>query len=223
MDTKLLETIIKHVEEGNYKTVVIIVLFLIVLSFVFKFKDFLEYWSNKQNFRRKLLDEIINKTQKSEIKNFLEDELIREYFVRVFKFNAEVVFIEKLINFHKFLNGEFTFNQIIKSYRYIKLKDGKLSINISIIDWIFDAFIYYILASILLLIWVLMLCTLAAIVLKFVPWQYGLHGLLLLLMAIIILLILSVFVLVQATPYQNAKKLKFKLEKLNNQQLDYHI
>ena len=71
MDTKLLETIIKHVEEGNYKTIVIIIFFLIVLSFIFKFKDFLEYWSNKQNFRRKLLEEIINKIQKPEKKNFL--------------------------------------------------------------------------------------------------------------------------------------------------------
>lgn len=95
MDAKLLETIIKYIEEGNYKTAVIIVLLLIVLSVVFKFKDFLEYWSNKQNFRRRLLEEIINKIQKPEIKNFLEDELIREYFVRVFKFNAEVIFIEK--------------------------------------------------------------------------------------------------------------------------------
>lgn len=217
MDTKLLETIIKHVEEGNYKTIVIIIFFLIVLSFIFKFKDFLEYWSNKQNFRRKLLEEIINKIQKPEIKNFLEDELIREYFVRVFKFNAEVVFIEKLIDFHKFLNGEFTFNQIIKSYRYIKLKDGKLSINISIIDWVIDAFIYYILAFILF-----MLCVFMLIAFNFVPWQYSLRGLLLLLTAMIIL-ILSAFVRVQAIPCENAKKLRLKLKQFNNQQLDYHI
>ncbi|MFC2353252.1 hypothetical protein [Eikenella halliae] len=71
MDTKLLETIIKYIEEGNYKTLVIIISILILLSFIFKFKDFLEYWSNKQNFRRKLLEEIINKIQKPEIKKFL--------------------------------------------------------------------------------------------------------------------------------------------------------
>lgn len=217
MDTKLLETIIKYIEEGNYKTLVIIISILILLSFIFKFKDFLEYWSNKQNFRRKLLEEIINKIQKPEIKKFLEDELIREYFVRVFKFNAEVIFIEKLIDFHKFLNGEFTFNQIIKSYRYIKFEDGQLSIKISIIDWLMDAFIYYILAFVLFI-----LCAFMLIIFNFVPWQYSFRGLLLLLMAIIIL-ILSAFIRVQAIPCENAKKLRFKLKKFNNQELDYHI
>lgn len=217
MDTKLLETIIKYIEEGNYKTLVIIISILILLSFIFKFKDFLEYWSNKQNFRRKLLEEIINKIQKPEIKKFLEDELIREYFVRVFKFNAEVIFIEKLIDFHKFLNGEFTFNQIIKSYRYIKFEDGQLSIKISIIDWLMDAFIYYILAFVLFI-----LCAFMLILFNFVPWQYSFRGLLLLLMAIIIL-ILSAFIRVQAIPCENAKKLRFKLKQFNNQKLDYHI
>ena len=211
MDTKLLETIIKYIEEGNYKTLVIIISILILLSFIFKFKDFLEYWSNKQNFRRKLLEEIINKIQKPEIKKFLEDELIREYFVRVFKFNAEVIFIEKLIDFHKFLNGEFTFNQIIKSYRYIKFEDGQLSIKISIIDWLMDAFIYYILAFVLFI-----LCAFMLILFNFVPWQYSLRGLLLLLTAMIIL-ILSAFVRVQAIPCENAKKLRLKLKQFNNQ------
>ena len=214
---KILEIIIKYLEEGNYKIVTIIIGVLLLVAIVWKSKDFLEYWSNRQNFRRRLLEEIINKIQKPEIKNFLEDELIREYFVRVFKFNAEVIFIERLIDFHKFLNGEFTFNQIIKSYRYIKFEDGKLSINISIFDWLMDAFIYYILAFILFI-----LCVFMLILFNFVPWQYSLRGLLLLLMAIIIL-ILSAFIRVQAIPYENAKKLRIKLKQFNNQQLDYHI
>jgi hypothetical protein len=217
MDTKLLETIIKYIEEGNYETLVIIISILILLSFIFKFKDFLEYWSNKQNFRRKLLEEIINKIQKPEIKKFLEDELIREYFVRVFKFNAEVIFIEKLIDFHKFLNGEFTFNQIIKSYRYIKLKDGKLSINISIVDWVMDALIYYIIA------FLLFICA-ALIILSstFVSWQYSLRGLSLFITGVVIL-IFSVLIWIQVIPYKTATKLQLKLEQFNNQQLDYHI
>ena len=214
---KILEIIIKYLEEGNYKIATIIIGLLLLVAIVWKSKDFLEYWSNRQNFRRRLLEEIINKIQKPEIKNFLEDELIREYFVRVFKFNAEVVFIEKLIDFHKFLNGEFTFNQIIKSYRYIKLKDGKLSINISIVDWVIDAFIYYILAFILFI-----LCVFMLIVFNFVPWQYSFRGLLLLLTTVIIL-ILSAFIRVQAIPCENAKKLQFKLKQFNSQQLDYHI
>lgn len=214
---KILEIIIKYLEEGNYKIATIIIGLLLLVAIVWKSKDFLEYWSNRQNFRRRLLEEIINKIQKPEIKNFLEDELIREYFVRVFKFNAEVIFIERLIDFHKFLNGEFTFNQIIKSYRYIKFEDGKLSINISIFDWLMDAFIYYILAFILFI-----LCVFMLILFNFVPWQYSLRGLLLLLMAIIIL-ILSAFIRVQAIPYENAKKLRIKLKQFNNQQLDYHI
>ena len=214
---KILEIIIKYLEEGNYKIATIIIGLLLLVAIVWKSKDFLEYWSNRQNFRRRLLEEIINKIQKPEIKNFLEDELIREYFVRVFKFNAEVIFIERLIDFHKFLNGEFTFNQIIKSYRYIKFEDGKLSINISIFDWLMDAFIYYILAFILFI-----LCAFMLILFNFAPWQYSLRGLLLLLMAIIIL-ILSAFIRVQAIPYENAKKLRIKLKQFNNQQLDYHI
>ena len=214
---KILEIFIKYLEEGNYKIATIIIGLLLLVAIVWKSKDFLEYWSNRQNFRRRLLEEIINKIQKQEIKNFLQDELIREYFVRVFKFNAEVVFIEKLIDFHKFLNGEFTFNQIIKSYRYIKLKDGKLSINISIVDWVIDAFIYYILAFILFI-----LCVFMLIVFNFVPWQYSFRGLLLLLTTVIIL-ILSAFIRVQAIPCENAKKLQFKLKQFNSQQLDYHI
>ena len=214
---KILEIFIKYLEEGNYKIATIIIGLLLLVAIVWKSKDFLEYWSNRQNFRRRLLEEIIDKIQKQEIKNFLEDELIREYFVRVFKFNAEVVFIEKLIDFHKFLNGEFTFNQIIKSYRYIKLKDGKLSINISIVDWVIDAFIYYILAFILFI-----LCVFMLIVFNFVPWQYSFRGLLLLLTTVIIL-ILSAFIRVQAIPCENAKKLQFKLKQFNSQQLDYHI
>ncbi|MBF1284639.1 hypothetical protein [Neisseria sicca] len=217
MDTKLLETIFKYIQEGNYKTAVIMVLLLIVLSVIFKFKDFLEYWSNKQNFRRRLLEEIINKIQKLEIKNFLEDELIREYFVRVFKFNAEVIFIERLIEFHSFLNGEFTFNQIIKSRRYIKFKEGKLSIKTSFVDWVIDALIYYVIAFILFIF-----AASIIFLLNFVSWQYSLRGFLSFISGVVIL-IFSVLIRIQAIPYENAKKLQLKLEQFNNQQLDYHI
>jgi len=193
------------------------VLLLIVLSVIFKFKDFLEYWSNKQNFRRRLLEEIINKIQKLEIKNFLEDELIREYFVRVFKFNAEVIFIERLIEFHSFLNGEFTFNQIIKSRRYIKFKEGKLSIKTSFVDWVIDALIYYVIAFILFIF-----AASIIFLLNFVSWQYSLRGFLSFISGVVIL-IFSVLIRIQAIPYENAKKLQLKLEQFNNQQLDYHI
>ena len=71
---KILEIIIKYLEEGNYKIATIIIGLLLPVAIVWKSKDFLEYWSNRQNFRRRLLEEIINKIQKTEIKNFLEGE-----------------------------------------------------------------------------------------------------------------------------------------------------
>ena len=214
---KILEIIIKYLEEGKYKIATIIIGLLLLVAIVWKSKDFLEYWSNRQNFRRKLLEEIINKIQKTEIKNFLEGELIKEYFVRVFKFNAEVIFIEKLIDFHSFLNGEFTFNQIIKSRRYIKFKEGKLSIKTSFVDWAIDALIYYVIAFILFIF-----AASIILLLNFVSWQYSLRGLFLFIVGVVIL-IFSVLIRIQAIPYENAKKLQLKLEQFNNQQLDYHI
>lgn len=214
---KILEIIIKYLEEGNYKIATIIIGLLLLVAIVWKSKDFLEYWSNRQNFRRRLLEEIINKIQKIEIKNFLEGELIKEYFVRVFKFNAEVIFIEKLIDFHSFLNGEFTFNQIIKSRRYIKFKEGKLSIKTSFIDWVIDALIYYVIAFILFIF-----AASIILLLNFVSWQYSLRGLFLFIAGVVIL-IFSVLIRIQAIPYENAKKLQLKLEQFNNQQLDYYI
>ena len=203
---KILEIIIKYLEEGNYKIATIIIGLLLLVAIVWKSKDFLEYWSNRQNFRRRLLEEIINKIQKIEIKNFLEGELIKEYFVRVFKFNAEVIFIEKLIDFHSFLNGEFTFNQIIKSRRYIKFKEGKLSIKTSFIDWVIDALIYYVIAFILFIF-----AASIILLLNFVSWQYSLRGLFLFIAGVVIL-IFSVLIRIQAIPYENAKKLQLKLE-----------
>ena len=214
---KILEIIIKYLEAGNYKIATIIIGLLLLVAIVWKSKDFLEYWSNRQNFRRKLLEEIINKIQKTEIKNFLEGELIKEYFVRVFKFNAEVIFIEKLIDFHSFLNGEFTFNQIIKSRRYIKFKEGKLSIKTSFVDWVIDALIYYVIAFILFIF-----AASIILLLNFVSWQYSLRGLFLFIAGVVIL-IFSVLIRIQAIPYENAKKLQLKLEQFNNQQLDYYI
>jgi hypothetical protein len=214
---KILEIIIKYLEEGNYKIATIIIGLLLLVAIVWKSKDFLEYWSIRQNFRRRLLEEIINKIQKTEIKNFLEGELIKEYFVRVFKFNAEVIFIEKLIDFHSFLNGEFTFNQIIKSRRYIKFKEGKLSIKTSFVDWVIDALIYYVIAFILFIF-----AASIILLLNFVSWQYSLRGLFLFIAGVVIL-IFSVLIRIQAIPYENAKKLQLKLEQFNNQQLDYHI
>lgn len=214
---KILEIIIKYLEEGNYKIATIIIGLLLLVAIVWKSKDFLEYWSNRQNFRRRLLEEIINKIQKTEIKKFLEGELIKEYFVRVFKFNAEVIFIEKLIDFHSFLNGEFTFNQIIKSRRYIKFKEGKLSIKTSFVDWVIDALIYYVIAFILFIF-----AASIILLLNFVSWQYSLRGLFLFIAGVVIL-IFSVLIRIQAIPYENAKKLQLKLEQFNNQQLDYHI
>lgn len=214
---KILEIFIKYLEEGNYKIATIIIGLLLLVAIVWKSKDFLEYWSNRQNFRRRLLEEIINKIQKLEIKNFLEDELIREYFVRVFKFNAEVIFIERLIEFHSFLNGEFTFNQIIKSRRYIKFKEGKLSIKTSFVDWVIDALMYYVIAFILFIF-----AASIIFLLNFVSWQYSLRGFLSFISGVVIL-IFSVLIRIQAIPYENAKKLQLKLEQFNNQQLDYHI
>lgn len=214
---KILEIIIKYLEEGNYKIVTIIIGVLLLVAIVWKSKDFLEYWSNRQNFRRRLLEEIINKIQKTEIKNFLEGELIKEYFVRVFKFNAEVIFIEKLIDFHSFLNGEFTFNQIIKSRRYIKFKEGKLSIKTSFVDWVIDALIYYVISFILFIF-----AASIILLLNFVSWQYSLRGLFLFIAGVVIL-IFSILIRIQAIPYENAKKLQLKLEQFNNQQLDYYI
>ena len=214
---KILEIIIKYLEEGNYKIVTIIIGVLLLVAIVWKSKDFLEYWSNRQNFRRRLLEEIINKIQKTEIKNFLEGELIKEYFVRVFKFNAEVIFIEKLIDFHSFLNGEFTFNQIIKSRRYIKFKEGKLSIKTSFVDWVIDALIYYVISFILFIF-----AASIILLLNFVSWQYSLRGVFLFIAGVVIL-IFSILIRIQAIPYENAKKLQLKLEQFNNQQLDYYI
>ncbi|MBY6283285.1 MULTISPECIES: hypothetical protein [Neisseria] len=214
---KILEIIIKYLEEGNYKIATIIIGLLLPVAIVWKSKDFLEYWSNRQNFRRRLLEEIINKIQKTEIKNFLEGELIKEYFVRVFKFNAEVIFIEKLIDFHSFLNGEFTFNQIIKSKRYIKFKEGKLSIKTSFVDWVIDALIYYVIAFILFIF-----AASIILLLNFASWQYSLRGLFVFIAGVVIF-IFSVLIRIQAIPYENAKKLQLKLEQFDNQQLDYHI
>jgi len=214
---KILEIIIKYLEEGNYKIATIIIGLLLPVAIVWKSKDFLEYWSNRQNFRRRLLEEIINKIQKTEIKNFLEGELIKEYFVRVFKFNAEVIFIEKLIDFHSFLNGEFTFNQIIKSRRYIKFKEGKLSIKTSFVDWVIDALIYYVIAFILFIF-----AASIILLLNFASWQYSLRGLFVFIAGVVIF-IFSVLIRIQAIPYENAKKLQLKLEQFDNQQLDYHI
>ena len=198
---KILEIIIKYLEEGNYKIATIIIGLLLPVAIVWKSKDFLEYWSNRQNFRRRLLEEIINKIQKTEIKNFLEGELIKEYFVRVFKFNAEVIFIEKLIDFHSFLNGEFTFNQIIKSKRYIKFKEGKLSIKTSFVDWVIDALIYYVIAFILFIF-----AASIILLLNFASWQYSLRGLFVFIAGVVIF-IFSVLIRIQAIPYENAKKI----------------
>lgn len=216
MDTKILELLIKHFEEGKYITVLIIVILLVIIPFIWKFKDFLEYWSNRQNFRRKLLEETINKIHKPKVRNFLEDELLREYFVRVFKFNAEVIFIERLIDFHIFLHGEFTFNQLMKSSKYMKIIGGRLTINLTRLDSIMDKWFYYIISFSLVL---LSLYSFALFI--YYIWQNSWQGLIWMFVTFL-MLIFSIIAKFQAFPYEIAEKLRSKLEMLN-QPLDYHI
>ena len=208
MDTKILELLIKNFEEGKYKTLSIIIIFLVIITFIWKFKDFSEYWSNRQNFRRKLLEETINKIHKQKVRNLLEDELIREYFVRVFKFNAEVIFIERLIDFHISLHGEFTFNQLMKSSKYMKIIDGRLTINLTRSDSIMDKWFYWIISLLLVLLGLYSL-----VLFIYSIWQNNWQGFIWLLFAFL-MLILGIIARVQAFPYQNAEKLKIKLDTL---------
>ncbi|WP_107928287.1 hypothetical protein [Neisseria animaloris] len=211
MDTKILEIFIKHIESGNYQIAIIIFASLIIITVTLKFKDFVEYLSNRQNFRRKLLEETVDKIQRPKVKNFLEDELLREYFVRVFKFNAEIIFIEKLIDFHIFLNGEFTFNQLMKSSKYMKISEGRLIINLTCSDSFADKWLYRIIAWIFMLLFILLL-----LLFLWNLWQNNWEGFIFICFACFAFL-LSLIVRTQAFPYENAEKLKIKLNTLNQE------
>ena len=127
MEEKLTDLILSNIEKGNYGFIIVIIFTMVLAIIIFRFRGVLEYLSERRNFLLLFLEEVIGNTKhKSNVRYFLENELI----------------IEKIIDFHKFLNGEFTFNQLVKSYRYMRMNDGKLTIHISWLDWLVDAFTY---------------------------------------------------------------------------------
>lgn len=209
MEEKLTDLILSNIEKGNYGFIIVIIFTMVLAIIIFRFRGVLEYLSERRNFRRKFLEEVIANTKhKSNVRYFLENELIREYFARIFKFNAEVITIEKIIDFHKFLNGEFTFNQLVKSYRYMRMNDGKLTIHISWLDWFVDAFIYYILAFILFCLGVY------SYILGF---EHDNWKILLYILCAFSNILLSLIIYFQSIPYKNAKKLKLRLEAFQKQ------
>ena len=213
MEEKLTDLILSNIEKGNYGFIIVIIFTMVLAIIIFRFRGVLEYLSERRNFRRKFLEEVIANTKhKSNVRYFLENELIREYFARIFKFNAEVIIIEKIIDFHKFLNGEFTFNQLVKSYRYMRMNDGKLTIHISWLDWLVDAFTYYILAFILFCLGVY------SYILGF---KHDNWKILLYILCAFFNILLSLIIYFQSIPYKNAKKLKLRLEAFQKQTVAY--
>ena len=96
MEEKLTDLILSNIEKGNYGFIIVIIFTMVLAIIIFRFRGVLEYLSERRNFRRKFLEEVIANTKhKSNVRYFLENELIREYFARIFKFNAEVIIIEK--------------------------------------------------------------------------------------------------------------------------------
>ena len=88
------------------------------------------------------------------------------------------------------------------------MNDGKLTIHISWLDWLVDAFTYYILAFILFCLGVY------SYILGF---KHDNWKILLYILCAFFNILLSLIIYFQSIPYKNAKKLKLRLEAFQKQ------
>ena len=141
MPDKILEALLKSMENGNW----LIAVAIIAVAVIINLKGILDFFE-KQNSKR---EDFVKEALKIEAvagaaRTFLEEELNYILFKKVTGIPADRVLREKIKDIVERSNGEIQTFQLAKSKKFIKIKDGTLNISIEksdrfewLINWLF--------------------------------------------------------------------------------------
>jgi hypothetical protein len=128
----------KLIESLNNGDILVFVL-IITVAFIFNYKKIIEFIDERKKSRSILLTEALNcKYIQGLTKSHLEEELATEQFDLSTGIKLEKEFREAMIQAHKNTNGELSFIHFKRSLPYLRYKDSKLIIKITL----FENFVY---------------------------------------------------------------------------------
>ncbi|WP_274584532.1 hypothetical protein V6667_02455 [Neisseria leonii] len=182
----------------------------IVLVILFKAKAIRDFWVEWRSHHRQCLERAIQySSEHKDIEIFLKNKLLENELSKITKINAELILIKKIIAFHRWTAGKYTFGYISRATKYMYIDHNKLVMKINILDWLFDSLINWLF---FIALSILGICFIALPSVE----QYNTAAQLI---AIILMgtfcILLGVFFLTQTIPYRNAKKLESELNTFN--------
>lgn len=142
---KLLEHLLNSLDKGNWLVVIVIIAIAVIVNI----KAILEFFERRGKRRDEFVKESLKLEEvKDSTRFFLEEELNYLVFKRITGISANKILREKIKILIDKSNGELQTFQLAHASNHLKMKDGKLTINITIADnieyifnWSFAIFI----------------------------------------------------------------------------------
>jgi len=134
---EILEKLVDKVKSGDYLSGALIVM----VALIFNFKKIVDFLEDRKKARLLKLTEALEcEHVRGLSKSHLEEELATEYFKIVTGIRLEKEFREAIIKAHRDTKGEINFTHFKRALPHIIFNDSKLSVNISIFEWVGYAF-----------------------------------------------------------------------------------
>jgi hypothetical protein len=128
---KLLDVLLKSLENGNWLIVIIIVAIAVIVN-LRAILEFIERWGTK---REEYIKEALkNETIVGATRTFLEEELNCIIFKKVTEISADRFFREKIKDLINRSNGDLQPYQFARARKHLQMKGGKLDIVITRVD-----------------------------------------------------------------------------------------
>lgn len=125
------ELIAEMAQSGN----VLWLAFFAVVALLSKVSKIVEFFESRKKAKIfKLIDASSCEYLDANFKEFLSQEIQKEYFFYVSRIDAEKQYRDKLFEVHKYSNGDLPFSHFKRASSHLRFKDGKISVKITAFD-----------------------------------------------------------------------------------------
>ncbi|WP_116324238.1 hypothetical protein [Cupriavidus taiwanensis] len=202
---KLIEMLLKSIQDGQWSVGAVVVIVAVVVNL----RGILEYFERRGSRRENYVKEALKiELIKDSTRAFLEEELNYLVFRKITGISADRALREKIGALVDRSRGDLQPFQFARARKFIKLKDGKLTVSISTMDHIEKYFNWS--AAILVAIFGVGNFILPVAVAKGAAFQYAFTSL----VFGVLMVLFSVFLLSQTIPVAVAARIKPIVEKL---------
>jgi hypothetical protein len=210
--TEIIRFIAKQTGEGNGILVIVISLAITGILNAEKIIGFLE--SRKKSQIKRLHEALECAHIDDKLREFIKQEIQREYFLYTYKINAEKHLRDQILELYRNSNGDLLLHHFRRANEYLKCENGKITVKIKTFDKVLYIFnlLLFIVATLLGMLLLVLPMVLAAFSIEMPE-----NKVMLLIAEGSVIMIYSLFPYSQTLPVRSAKKIDKTYKNLNTE------